>query len=165
MPRTAWSTAWVVSGALLGAMIGVGVATFRYAAGLSYLSNDPAACVNCHIMRDQYDAWRKGPHHAFATCNDCHVPPQFPAKYIAKARSGYHHSMGFTFQPARPDVPGAKLAFHEPIQIKPRDSRILQDNCLRCHGDFVHDIVRGSTWNDNAIRCVHCHRGVGHGAR
>jgi hypothetical protein len=25
--------------------------------------------------------------------------------------------------------------------------------------------VRGSTWADNAVRCVQCHRAVGHGAR
>ena len=72
--------------------------------------------------------------------------------------------MGFTFQPSRPDEPGATHVFDEPIQIKENNSQILQDNCLRCHGDFVHDVVRGSTWADNAIRCVHCHRGVGHGA-
>jgi len=155
----------VFLGALLGAMVGIGVTTFNYAKGLSYLSNDPAACVNCHIMRDEYDAWRKGPHHSFATCNDCHVPPHFPQKYVAKAMNGYHHSTGFTFQPALPDEPGAKVRFEEPIRIKAKNSQILQDNCLRCHGEFVHDIVRGSTWSDDAIRCVHCHRGVGHGAR
>jgi len=164
MPRTA-SIAWVFLGGLLGAMVGLGLTTFNYAKGLSYLSNDPAACVNCHIMRDQYDAWRKGPHHAFATCNDCHVPPHFPQKYVAKAMNGYHHSTGFTFQPSRPDVPGAKLVFEEPIRIKAKNSQVLQDNCLRCHGEFVHDIVRGSTSGDDAIRCVHCHRGAGHGAR
>jgi len=156
---------WIFLGALLGAALGIGITTFNYASGLSYLSNDPAACVNCHIMRDEYDAWRKGPHHAFATCNDCHVPPHFPQKYVAKALNGYHHSTGFTFQPSRPDSPGAKLVFEEPIRIKAKNSQILQDNCLRCHGAFVHDVVRGSTFADDAIRCVHCHRGAGHGAR
>ena len=90
---------------------------------------------------------------------------RLPAKYVDKAKNGYHHSTGFTLQPSRPDAPGAKLAFHEPIQIKEKNSQILQDNCLRCHGDFVHEIVRGSTFQDDAIRCVHCHRGAGHGAR
>ena len=138
---------------LTGAGLGVGAFTFQYAEGFSYLSNDPRACRNCHIMNDEFDSWRKGPHHAVATCNDCHVPPHFPQKYIAKAMNGYHHSRGFTLQD-----------FHEPVMIKEKNSQILQDNCLRCHGDFVHDIVRGSTWADSAIRCVHCHRGAGHGA-
>jgi cytochrome c nitrite reductase small subunit len=37
---------------LIGALAGIGGYTFYYAKGLSYLSNDPRACVNCHIMRD-----------------------------------------------------------------------------------------------------------------
>jgi cytochrome c nitrite reductase small subunit len=158
------SQAWTFLAVMIGLMAGIGGYTFRYAEGFSYLSNDPRACVNCHIMNDEYDSWRKGPHHASATCNDCHVPPHFPEKYIAKASNGYHHSLGFTLQPARPDDPAEQPFIHEPIMIKPGNSQILQDNCLRCHGDFVHSIVRGSTWADNAIRCVHCHRGVGHGA-
>ena len=62
-----------------------------------------------------------------ATCRTHFVP-----KYIAKADNGYRHSKGFTF-----------MDFHDPIMIKPRNAAILQENCLRCHGDFVHDIVRG----------------------
>ena len=151
--------------ALVGALTGLGAFTFRYAQGLSYLSNDPKACTNCHIMNEQFDSWRKGPHHAVAACNGCHVPPRFFAKYLAKGLNGYHHSMGFTFQSPTPDQPGARTVFDEPIRIKPRNSQILQDNCLRCHGDLVHGIVRGSTWARGAVRCVGCHRTVGHGAR
>jgi cytochrome c nitrite reductase small subunit len=44
------------------------------------------------------------------------------------------HSKAFTLQD-----------FHEPIMIKADNARILQANCLRCHGEFVHDIVSGST--------------------
>ena len=32
---------------------------------------------------------------------------------------------------------------------------------MRCHADFVHDIVRGSTTAEDAVKCVHCHRGAG----
>ncbi len=60
--------------ALVGVLCGVGAYTFYYAKGASYLSNDPQACVNCHIMREQFDSWQKSSHHAAATCNDCHVP-------------------------------------------------------------------------------------------
>lgn len=158
---------WIiwVSGALFGVMSGVGLYTVSYAEGLSYLSDDPKACVNCHVMQSEFDSWRHGPHHAAATCNDCHVPPAFPGKYIAKARNGYHHSMGMTFQPARPDEPNTVTVYHEPIQIKDPNSQILQDNCLRCHEGIVHEILAGSTWDEGATRCVHCHAGVGHGAR
>lgn len=163
--RRRLSRAWLVVAVLAGVLLGAGAFTFQYASALSYLGNDPATCAQCHIMNDQFDSWRKGPHHAVATCNDCHVPVDFPAKYVAKARNGYHHSMGFTLQPSTPDEPGSRRFFEEPIRIKDTNSQLLQDNCLRCHGDFVHEVVRGSTWADNAIRCVHCHRAVGHGAR
>src|SRR5438105_6448541 len=129
------SVRWRILAALIGVAAGVGAFTFRYAEGLSYLSNDPRACKNCHIMNEQYDSWRKSSHHAAATCNDCHVPHDFVGKYLAKASNGYHHSKGFTFQD-----------FHEPILIKAKNSQLLQDNCLHCHGELVHDVVRGSTY-------------------
>jgi len=137
---------------LLGMLAGVGGYTFKYAEGLSYFSSNPEACVNCHIMRPQYDSWQKSSHHTAAVCVDCHLPTDFLGKYLAKANNGYHHSKGFTFQD-----------FHEPILIKPVNSQILQDNCLRCHGDLVHELVAGATTDPDSIRCVHCHQSVGHG--
>ena len=139
---------------LVGTLAGVGAYTFRYAEGLSYFSTDPRACKNCHVMNDQYASWSRGPHHATARCIDCHLPHEFIPKYIAKADNGYRHSKGFTF-----------MDFHDPIMIKPSNARTLQANCVRCHADFVHDIVRGSTTREDAVSCVHCHRGAGHGAR
>ncbi|MEJ7606892.1 MAG: hypothetical protein WKF37_11635 [Bryobacteraceae bacterium] len=45
-------------GILAGAMLGVGLFTFGYARGASYLTNDPQACANCHVMQEQLDGWR-----------------------------------------------------------------------------------------------------------
>lgn len=137
---------------LLGMLLGVGAYTFHYAEGFSYLSTDPKACVNCHIMRPQYDSWLKASHHTVAGCVDCHLPAEGVEKYLAKAINGWNHSKAFTLQD-----------FHEPIQITPANARILQDNCVRCHGEFVHEQVAGATTAHGAIRCVHCHRTVGHG--
>lgn len=150
---------------LVGVPLGLGAFTFSYAEGLSYMSDDPQVCTNCHLMNEQFDGWARGPHHTSATCNDCHLPQDFLDKYIAKGSNGYHHSLGFTLQPSRPDEPGADLHFDEPIRINPGNSQILQDNCLRCHGDLVQEIVRGSTSGEDAVRCIHCHSSVGHGAR
>jgi cytochrome c nitrite reductase small subunit len=150
-----------VTAVLAGILIGISAFTFRYAEGLSYFSTDPRACANCHIMNDQYASWSSGPHQRAAGCVDCHLPHDFVGKYVAKAVNGYHHSKGFTLQD-----------FHEPILIKPRNAEILQNNCVRCHGDFVHEILidrerarSGSAHMPNETRCVHCHRGAGHGAR
>jgi cytochrome c nitrite reductase small subunit len=43
----------VVVGMLVGLAVGVGGYTFVYAKGYSYLTNDPAACANCHVMNLQ----------------------------------------------------------------------------------------------------------------
>lgn len=150
--RQRTSRAALLLAALIGLGLGVGGYTFRYAEGLSYLSKEPEACVNCHIMRPQYDAWQKASHHTVATCVDCHLPATGIQKWIAKGWNGYHHSKGFTLQD-----------FHEPIRITPYDSANLQANCLRCHGELVHDQVAGATTDRDAIQCVHCHRDVGHG--
>ena len=65
-----------------GLIFGAGTYTFHYAEGTSYLSNDPAACANCHVMNDYYAGWQKASHHHVATCNDCHVPHDLLRKYL-----------------------------------------------------------------------------------
>jgi len=139
---------------LLGALLGAGGYTFFYARGLSYFSNDPKACVNCHIMREQYDSWQKASHHAQATCNDCHVPHDFVGKWLIKAANGWHHSEAFTLQ-----------NFHEPIRIKPGNAAVLNANCLYCHKDYVREIIAHRVGKDEDLSCARCHAGVGHGAR
>jgi cytochrome c nitrite reductase small subunit len=138
---------------LLGLLFGLGGYTFYYAEGGSYLSNDPKACVNCHIMRDVYDGWQKASHHAVATCNDCHLPHDFFGKYRAKAENGFWHSKAFTLQD-----------FPEPIRITPKNAAILQKNCIECHGDLASEITHGGT-DTESTSCVHCHASVGHGPR
>ena len=145
-----WLVAFSVSLGLLG---GVGVYTFRYAEGLSYFSTDPAACVNCHIMRPQYSAWLTSSHHTAATCIDCHLPHTFIEKYLAKAENGYRHSKEFTAQ-----------TFAEPIMIQKRGREILQANCVDCHATLVHDMTSGHA-GAREVSCVHCHASVGHGER
>ena len=144
--------AWLIAlSVAVGVAAGVGLYTFRYAAGLSYLSRDPTACVNCHIMRRQYDGWTKASHHGVAVCVDCHLPHSFFGKWYAKAENGYRHSKEFTAQ-----------TFFEPIFVKPAGREILQTNCVDCHDTLVHEIADNPR---GALDCVHCHAAVGHGER
>jgi cytochrome c nitrite reductase small subunit len=138
--------------AAAGVLLGIGGYTFLYAEGLSYMSDDPEVCINCHIMQPQYDSWQKSSHHAVAVCVDCHLPHDFVGKYTAKAENGWHHSKAFTLQ-----------NFHEPIMIKAPNARVLQDNCLACHEDLAHELVSGVNGSAEEVRCVHCHITVGHG--
>src|SRR5690606_5488477 len=80
----------------LGVVAGTGLFTFSYAEGGSYLSDDPAACANCHVMNDHFYDWQRGPHHAVAVCNDCHAPDTLIPKYAVKAINGWNHSVAFT---------------------------------------------------------------------
>lgn len=136
----------------LGLLVGLVGFTFYYAEGAAYLSNDPKACVNCHVMRDQYDGWQKSSHHAVATCNDCHTPHALVPKYLAKMENGFWHSKGFTLQD-----------FHEPIRIKPKNKMILQENCVGCHGGLVSELLNHAGDEQQVVDCVKCHADVGHG--
>jgi cytochrome c nitrite reductase small subunit len=135
----------------LGTALGIGAFTFRYAAGLSYLSAEPSACVNCHIMQTQYDGWQKASHHTVAVCIDCHLPHEFIPKYLAKAENGYRHSERFTTG-----------AFVEPIRVQPRGIAILEANCRRCHSALTAEISHGERIGGE-LSCLHCHFSVGHG--
>ena len=146
------STAGVLLCALIGIALGAGTFTFSYGQGFSYLSNNPNACVNCHIMREQFDGWQHGSHHAVATCNDCHTPHALVPKYLSKAENGIWHSKGFTFQD-----------FHEPIRIRDHNSQTLQHNCISCHQEAVSEIVGHEGHLATQWSCVHCHQNVGHG--
>lgn len=138
----------------LGILGGLAGYTFYRAEGASYLSNDPKACVNCHIMRDQYDGWQKASHHVVATCNDCHIPHEFVRKYAAKLENGFWHSKGFTLED-----------FPEPIRITARNRAILQENCVACHTELVSQIATHAGNDQQALDCLRCHASVGHGPK
>jgi cytochrome c nitrite reductase small subunit len=85
---------------------------------------------------------------------ECHLSHDFIPKMIDKSRNGWNHSKAFTLQ-----------NFPEPIRITPPNAAIVQDNCMRCHADFVHDVTvmqSASGRAEDAVSCVHCHKGVGH---
>ena len=136
--------------ALSAYVIGFGIFTFIYAEGHSYLSNDPKACVNCHVMQEVYDRWNQSSHHTVAVCNDCHAPHTFWDKYRVKGINGWNHSRAFTTG-----------KFHEPIQINEFNRRIVLNNCLYCHGDLTVSI--NHVGKKDRTDCLRCHEGVGHG--
>ena len=170
MTRWTWALAAALAG---GAALGLGLFTFGYARGASYLTNDPAACANCHIMSEHYAAWMKGSHHVAATCNDCHTPHNLVGKYAVKARNGFWHSFYFT-------VGG----YPDPLRITEGNRRVTENACRFCHAEITdaidHRTIAGSSGGDavpppvpgvhstNAaepISCIRCHRYVGHWVR
>lgn len=140
----------LVLSCLLGVAFGVGGFTFVYAEGHSYLSNDPSACANCHVMHEQYDGWLHGSHRAVAGCNDCHTPASFPSKYVVKAENGFWHSLKFTTGD-----------FHEPIQIREKNHHVVEGACRSCHEAIVQAIDPPHGGGRDLV-CTKCHGDVGH---
>jgi len=141
---------------LAGTSMGLGLFTFGYARGASYLTNDPAACANCHIMSEHYGAWMKASHHSVATCNDCHTPHNIVGKYAVKARNGFWHSFYFTTG-----------RFPDPIRITEPNRKVTEGACRYCHAEITEaiDHSSGRAGEDEPMTCVRCHRYVGHWVR
>ena len=137
------SLAFVVPATVMGLLIGVGTFTFVYAKGYSYLTNDPSACANCHIMREHYEAWTKASHRAVAVCNDCHTPPGLIPTYVTKARNGFWHSFYFTTE-----------LFHEPIQITASNRDVLKS---RPFGKRHSDPLRASPASRSSAARLNVH--------
>ncbi|MFP5380550.1 MAG: cytochrome c nitrite reductase small subunit, partial [Vicinamibacteria bacterium] len=132
----------IVLGVAIGLVFGLAGYTFVYARGASYLTNDPAACANCHVMREQYDGWQRSSHRSVAVCNDCHAPHDVIGKYSTKARNGFWHSFYFTTG-----------TFHEPIRITSRNAAVTEGACRTCHADIV-SAIDSSPRHGEALSCV-----------
>lgn len=141
----------VILGIAIGAAVGIGAYTFAYAQGWAYLTNNPAACANCHIMRVEYDGWIKSSHRSVAVCNDCHTPANFVGKYMTKATNGFWHSFYFTTG-----------GYEDNIQIRPRSRAIAEQACRDCHTEIVSAIGGAHAGGKNDISCLKCHSEVGH---
>jgi len=151
-PPRRWNLAAFI---LLGALGGLAAMTFHIARATSYLTNDPAACVNCHIMAPQYASWQHSSHARVAVCNDCHVPQDnIFRSYAFKAYDGLRHSTMFTFK-LEPQV----IRMHAPGQ------RVVRENCIRCHSELMEPSLAttGVAVHGEDRNCWDCHRDVPHG--
>jgi cytochrome c nitrite reductase small subunit len=152
-PQRAGSSRYWLAGLAVtfGILIGLSVFTFVYAEGFSYFSDDPNSCMNCHIMRDQFEGWNHSTHKAVATCNDCHTPhTNAVEKYLVKGLNGFNHSLKFTLG-----------NFEEPIQITELNARVAHNSCVECHQTAVSQISHVTI--EEPLSCVRCHGNVGHG--
>ena len=127
-PSYRWKvTALIVCGVLVG---GGGLFMYLLRAH-TYLGDDPAACVNCHIMASYYATWMHSSHSRDATCNDCHVPHEnIVKKWAFKGMDGMKHV-------------GAFLTKSEPqaIQAEAASAQVIMNNCIRCHTQLTNEFV------------------------
>ena len=130
LPPNEWKIPVIL---LMGILIGTMAFIFRTSRAYSYLSDDPATCMNCHIMAPQYATWSHSSHRGKANCNDCHVPHNnIFNKYYFKAKDGLRHATIFTLG-NEPQV----------IFIREAGIKVVKDNCVRCH--------------EQQMYCMQCH--------
>jgi cytochrome c nitrite reductase small subunit len=127
----------------------------------SYLSSDPKACINCHVMNTQYATWQHSSHAREAVCVDCHLPRDgFFSKYKAKTIDGWNHSKAFTMN-----------TYDPAIKISEDGAKRVQANCISCHKSIVSTITSNADKYHNydspevatGRRCWECHKTVPHG--
>lgn len=155
IPPVKWRFAVIV---LLGIFCGLGMHIFYISNAVSYLSDKPETCTNCHVMNSYYASWKQGSHAKVTVCNDCHVPQNnILSKYYFKANDGFRHSLYFTMR-WEPQV----------IQIKQAGIEVVQENCIRCHSNVIHPIALRSI-NNRSVEdqteklCWDCHKYTPHG--
>lgn len=142
---------------LMGIITGMGLYIFYVSRAWSYLSDEPATCINCHIMTPEYTSWRHSSHSRHTTCNDCHVPhDNVFRKYFFKAKDGLRHSAIFTIR-----------GYEQTIRMLPPGREVVLENCIRCHGQLTEmvkaNVSYDATTKGNGRVCWDCHRDVPHG--
>lgn len=155
-PPPAWKVPVIIAA---GVFFGLVFMILHISNATSYLSDDPRACINCHVMTTEFASWQRSSHARVATCNDCHVPhSNFISKYFFKAKDGVRHATMFTFR-LEPQV----------IVIKEAGINVVQENCMRCHEHQIDQSYLSRPINlsekEKGIGrfCWDCHREVPHG--
>jgi cytochrome c nitrite reductase small subunit len=153
--KSRWRTTAVF---LIAAITGLGLFMAKEAELVSYMSDDPLACVNCHVMTPVYNSWMHSSHREWANCNDCHVPHNnIFNKYYFKAKDGLFHASVFTLR-AEPEV----------MFMREESQNVVQNNCIRCHVQQVTQTkydgwIEGHAENRTERQCWSCHQEVPHG--
>ena len=122
------------------------------------IGDDPAACINCHIMSPYYATWSHSSHARDVTCNDCHVPNgNMAAHYAFKGLDGMKHVAYFITH-----------SEHQAIQAEAMSDEVIMDNCIRCHKQLNQEFVKTGridymeAQRGEGKACWDCHRNVPH---
>ena len=144
LPRRWQIAVWVALGAVVGTVVVLG----RVSNAVSYLSEAPETCMNCHVMTDSYATWQRDSHgRKVAVCVDCHVPhSNSVAKAAFKGMDGARHSYVYMMR-QEPQV----------LRLSEGAVPVIQANCLRCHSDQL-SMVRLAGVAER--RCWDCHNNI-----
>lgn len=140
--RTRRTLLGVLLGLLVLALVGAFVMfapPFRVADRLA----KPSFCASCHNMEPQYAAFQASAHSDLDSCNDCHLPnDNFVNHWAADAAVGVRDLVSFHVL-GRADYD---------VEATGWSRRVINANCIRCHGDLVEHVDTSQRW------CWECHR-------
>lgn len=156
LPSRGWKVFAII---ICGVIVGLG-GLFMYLLRVhTYIADDPAACINCHIMTPYYATWSHSSHGRDATCNDCHVPHRnLFMKYLFKGMDGMKHVAYFVTRSER-----------QAIMAEDPSAGVIMDNCIRCHAQLNQEFVKTGRIDYMMAKrgegkaCWDCHRNVPHG--
>ena len=117
----------------------------------AYLSDDPDACANCHVMNENLRSWVASSHHASATCNDCHAPQAPLRRWLSQAENGLRHGWHFTFH-----------GLDSSPALRSASTRIVEQRCISCHRELLASSLLSAHPVDGGD-CTRCHQRVAHG--
>ena len=108
-------------------------------------SESPMFCSGCHVMEANFEAWLHTGAHRRIKCVDCHLPnDNVPVHYVWKSIDGLK-DVAFFYSGRVP----------EQIKLTSHGAKVLQKNCIRCHGTTVEFI-------NHERKCWECHRRIMH---
>jgi cytochrome c nitrite reductase small subunit len=113
-----------------------------FGAGGLYVSFGPP---KLYAMESEYESWRHAGAHRRIKCVDCHLPNDNQARHLTwKNIEGMKDMVLFY---------SGKVS--ENLRLSERGTRVVQENCKRCHEETIARISADRN-------CWECHRRLGH---
>jgi cytochrome c-type protein NapC len=170
------SARWSVFALLLGGVVIGAVGVIGTQVAVAVTGTDEFCGNACHShQKFVYPEHKQSVHYANRTgvramCTDCHVPHNYPAKLIYKAKAGivdaYAELRGTIATQEKFDKERWRLANHVWEEMRADNSA----NCRSCHDDKAMDSAKQSEiavkqhkkFTDGKATCIDCHTGVAH---
>ncbi len=132
---------------------------------VGFTSSVDFCTVNCHEMTPQYREWQTSSHYnndtgVVAECADCHLPPSFIPKMMAKTYYGVRDTLVHYF--------GDPENLDRKKMGESAAASIVNASCQTCHKNlFPSGLPRGGFLAHRRMegekqKCVSCHRHMAH---
>lgn len=106
-------------------------------------------CGQCHAMDEQVDTYLHSSHLQVTNCGDCHSPHALITGSMFSAYTGTRDVYRVVTNTTPAVITTMKLS-----------KKVIQDNCLRCHADFLGDVA--DTSENGGNYCFQCHQSLAH---